>query len=134
MTAPVSESSELTVTAPVAVAHVAATAPETVGEWIERLVPAPPPALHRRLADLIAASASRPVREVPEACLEAGERLLDELLTSGSTCRATALDLLAVDALVTYAFQAAADDPTRLEERAAKAMARIAALPGALKG
>jgi len=67
---------------------------------------------------------------VPEACLEAGERLLDELLVSGSTSRGTALDLLAVDALVTYAFQAAADSPDRLEARAARAMARIASLPG----
>jgi hypothetical protein len=96
--------------------------------------PAPPPALHRRLCDLVAPSATRAVAEVPEACLEAGEQLLDDLLASGSTSRATALDLLAVDALITYAFQAAADDPVRLEERAARAMARIAALPGALKG
>lgn len=107
----------------------AATA-ATVGEWLARLQPAPPPALHQRLCDLVAGSATRPVTEVPEACLEAGERLLDELLASGSTSRATALDLLAVDALITYAFQAAADAPSRLEERAARAMARIAALPG----
>ena len=72
--------------------------------------------------------------EVPEACLEAGESLLDSLIASGSTSRATALDLLAVDALVTYAFQAGADDPARLEERAARAMARIALLPAALQG
>lgn len=102
----------------------------TVGEWFDRLDPAPPPALHQRLRELVAASATRSVRDVPEACLDAGERLLDALLTSGSTSRATALDLLAVDALITYAFQAAADDPSRLEERTARAMTRIAALPG----
>jgi len=99
-----------------------------------RIEPAPPPALHRRLCDLVRPSGQRTVSEVPEACLEAGEQLLDALLASGSTSRATALDLLAVDSLITYAFQAAADDPARLEERAARAMARIAALPGALKG
>ncbi len=116
-------------------ALVESTAPaSTVGEWMARLEPAPPAALHRRLCDLVAQSAARPVVEVPEACLEAGERLLDALLASGSTSRATALDLLAVDALVTYAFQAAADDPSRLEERAARAMARIASLPAALQG
>ncbi|MCO4101500.1 hypothetical protein [Gemmatimonas sp.] len=106
----------------------------TVGEWMARMDPAPPSALQRRLCELVSASASRPVSDVPEACLEAGEQLLDALLASGSTTRATALDLLAVDSLITYAFQAAADDPARLEERAARAMARIAALPGALKG
>ena len=111
-----------------------ATPAGTVGEWLARLEPAPPAALHARLSVLLAGAASRPVREVPEACLEAGEELLDALLASGSTSRASALDLLAIDALVTYAFQAAADDPARLEERAAQAMARIAALPARLQG
>lgn len=112
----------------------AAGTPATVGAWMAQLHPAPPAALHARLCDLVSSSASRPVAEVAEACLEAGERLLDDLLTSGTTSRATALDLLAVDALVTYAFQAAADDPLRLEARAARAMSRIAALPASLAG
>ena len=110
------------------------TAVTTVGAWMARLEPAPPPALHHRLQELVATDAERPVHEVPEACLDAGERLLDTLLASGSTSRATALDLLAVDALITYAFQAAADAPARLEERVARAMVRIAALPGAMRG
>ena len=67
----------------------------TVGEWIDRIDPAPPMALHARLRDLLVASANRPASEVPEACLEAGEQLLDRLLASGSTSRDTALDLLA---------------------------------------
>lgn len=119
-------------TAPVSEVMATMATAATVGEWMARMDPAPPLALHQRLCDLVSPFASRPVAEVPEACLEAGERLLDELLTSGSTTRSTALDLLAVDALITYAFQAAADDPARLEERAARAMKRIAALPGAL--
>ena len=106
----------------------------TVGDWIEQADPAPPPALHARLRDLLAPHGARPAAEAPDACLEAGERLLDALLASGSTSRATALDLLAVDSLVTYAFQAAADQPSRMEERAARAMTRIAALPGAMRG
>ena len=93
----------------------AGAAPRTVGEWLDGIEPPPPPALHQRLRELVAAGVARPVSEVPEVCLEAGERLLDALLASGSTSRATALDLLAVDALITYAFQAAADDPARLE-------------------
>ncbi len=112
----------------------AAPAATTVGEWMARIDPAPPSALHARLCALLAGAASRPVHDVPEACIEAGEQLLDALLASGSTSRATALDLLAIDALVSYAFQAAADDPSRLEERAARAMARIAALPARLQG
>ncbi len=104
----------------------------TVGTWLAQLEPAPPAALLQRLRELLAEEVNRPAREVPEVCLAAGERLLDALLQSGSTSRATALDLLAVDALVTYAFEAAADDPARIVERATAAMQRIAALPGAL--
>jgi hypothetical protein len=104
----------------------------TVGTWMAQLEPAPPAALLQRLQALLADDVNRPGSEVPEVCLAAGERLLDALLQSGSTSRATALDLLAVDALVTYAFEAAADDPRHLVDRATSAMQRIAALPGAL--
>jgi hypothetical protein len=106
----------------------------TVGGWLASVDPAPPPALRQRLLSLVAADAHRPVDEVPDVCLAASERVLESLLVSGATSRETALDLLAVDSLVTYAFQAAADDPTRIEERAARAMARISALPDVLRG
>ncbi len=106
---------------------------DSVGEWLVALTPSPPPALAARLSELLAPYLHQPVSQVPDACLEAGENLLDALLASGSTSRGSALDLLAVDALVTYAFQAAADDPSQLESRAARAMAHIAALPGAAR-
>lgn len=104
---------------------------ETVGAWLQALQPPPPPALAARLADLLAPHLAEPAARVPDVCLDVGEQLLDELLSSGSTSRGTALDLLSVDALITYAFQAAADVPEELEARAAKAMACIAALPSA---
>jgi len=101
----------------------------TVGAWLAAVQPAPPPALAARLAVLLQPYQTLSATHVPESCLAAGEHLLDALLASGATTRGTALDLLAVDALVTYAFQAAADEPQRLEARAARAMARIASLP-----
>jgi hypothetical protein len=104
----------------------------TVGAWFVALTPAPPDGLRIRLAALLEPYAHQPVQQVPEACLDAGEKLLGELLASGSTSRATALDLLAVDSLVTYAFQAAADDPAQLDARAERALTRIAALPDSL--
>ena len=109
-----------------------ATIVTTVGGWFDALMPAPPEGLRVRLAALLQPFAHLPVQQVPEACLDAGEQLLDELLASGSTSRATALDLLAVDSLITYAFQAAADEPSLMDARAARALARIAALPGSL--
>ncbi len=116
------------------VAFAAADVPvSSVGSWLAGLQPPPPPALAIRLAELLAPFLQQPATRVPDVCLEAGQQLLAQLLASGSTSRGTALDLLAVDALVTYAFEAAADDPEALEARAAGAMACIAALPGAAR-
>ncbi len=106
---------------------------ETVEWWLMALQPPPPLALAARLTELLAPYLAWPVVRVPDACLEAGELLLSALLISGSTERGTALDLLAVDALVSYAFQAAADAPDQIELRAAQAMQRISALPQAVR-
>lgn len=100
----------------------------TVGEWFSQLEPAPPPALALELKRLLTLHAGRPVADVTEVCLETGEGLLKELMSSGSTERGTALTLLSVDALVTYAFEAASYDAGRIDSRAANAMQRISAL------
>ena len=102
--------------------------PRTVGEWFAQIEPTPPRALASELQRLLVQHAARPVSDVPEVCLETGERLLKELMSSGSTDRATALTLLSVDALVTSAFEAASHDAGSIESRAASAMQRIAAL------
>lgn len=106
----------------------AAGSAATVGEWFASLQPPPPAALADELRQLLVHAAGRPATAVPEVCLEIGEKLLEELMKSGSTQRATALTLLAVDSLVTYAFEAASSDPTRMEARASGAMKRIAEL------
>jgi hypothetical protein len=100
----------------------------TVGEWLERRIPAPPPALATRLRRLLAEQAPRQASEAAEACLVTAEGLLERLLLDGCAGREHALDLLAADALVTYAFEAAADDPSRLADRARLAMLRISAV------
>ena len=60
----------------------------------------------------------------------AGEALLVRVLTGGCAARSAAPDLLAADALVTYAFEAAAESgeetAASIEERAAAAMRRVA--------
>jgi hypothetical protein len=62
-----------------------------------------------------------------DACLDAATELLGELLSRPSAGRESALDLLAVDALVTYAFEAAAKNPETLASRADRAMQRFTA-------
>jgi len=63
-----------------------------------------------------------------EAVLATAESLLAELLALDCAGRDRALDLLAVDAMVTYAFEAAAESPDTLSSRATAAMSSIAAL------
>jgi hypothetical protein len=103
-----------------------------VADWIHARSPAPPPQLLARidaLVDVDAASAS-----VADALLDATERAMRDLLRQGCLTRDSALELLAIDALVTYAFEAAADDPDTLDARTQAALARISALAEPYEG
>ena len=102
--------------------------PETLTDWLASRTPGPPPQLMERITSIIVRT-HRSVDAVPaDALLYAGEDAMQTVLADGCLTRPSALDLLAVDAVVTYAFEAAADDPEQLEDRAAEALARIAAL------
>jgi len=98
----------------------------TLAEWLSAREPAPPPALTDRLRAALGTHATRDAAEAAEACLAAGERLLCSVLDNASASRECALDLLAADALITYAFEAASSDPGALATRASDAMVRIA--------
>jgi hypothetical protein len=100
----------------------------TIGEWLTTRTPAPPPQLIHRVRDALGDAAHDDARFAPERCLDAAERVVAQLLREGRTGRESAADLLAADALVTYAFEAAGDDPASLGERAQSAMTRLARL------
>ena len=63
-----------------------------------------------------------------DAFTAASEALLRRVLSGGAVARANALDLLAADACVTWAFEAAADDPQSIVERADRATRGIATI------
>jgi len=94
--------------------------------WLESRAPAPPPELAAAMSAMSAGLATR--EPTPEALLDAARGAMRTLLSGGCLTRASALDLLAVDALVTYAFEAAAEAPERLDARAQQALVSIAAL------
>lgn len=98
------------------------------GAWVAAHAEQPPHALRERLDAMLNAESAEPAMPVSPALFEAGRTLLSDILVHGSTQRAAALDLLTADALVTYAFEAAADEPALLGARAADAMRAIAAL------
>ena len=62
--------------------------------------------------------------------LDAVERLLDNVLRTDCETRASALDLLTVDALMTRAMEIACRDPKLLEEFPEQAMRRISNVGG----
>ena len=83
-----------------------------------------PPALQQRIGQALMGAAGDDAHH----CLRAGEALLAAVLDEEATSRGTALDLLAADALVTHAFELAAETPAELPALADAAMRRIAAL------
>ena len=107
-----------------------AAAATTLAAWLDAREPIPPPALAGRLREVLAERLGEPMADAADVLLTSAEQLLATLIREGRTTRATALDLLCADALVTYAFEAATDDPDNLGALAQRAIARIARLAG----
>lgn len=99
----------------------------TVRDWLHDRPAHPPARLADRIDQVLGVRGDAPTDRASDACVDAAARLLAELLTHPAAGRESALDLLTVDALVTYAFEAASDDPSTLPERAHDAMRRLAA-------
>lgn len=89
-------------------------------EWLAARQPRPPAALASRIRDLLPDAPADAA--LPETLVAAADAALRELLRRPARDRAVALDLLAADALATYAFEAAADEPETIERRATEAI------------
>ena len=96
--------------------------------WLSARRPPAPALLSERLVAALGSVLPVPDR-TDDLLLGAGELLLAQLLRGGCASRAAAHDLLTVDALVTYAFEASIEEnPSNVEAKAAAAMRRIAAI------
>ena len=94
--------------------------------WVENATPAPPPALRARVLDVIARHPEWTMLPAAEALTRAGEVLLRATLEQRiESPRDVALDLLAADACVTWAFEAATDAPATIPAQALAAMRGI---------
>jgi hypothetical protein len=98
----------------------------TIGEWLATRVPAPPPTLMTSIRQLLGDAANEDARYVSARCLAVAEVAVTRLLREGRVGRESATELLAADALVTFAFEGAADDPDQAVDLARGAMARLA--------
>ena len=110
------------------------SAPATLDSWLTRREPPPPRTLAVRVRSALGECVHVPMEEAPERLVAAAERLLAALLAANATDRRSALDLLAADALMTYAFEAAGEDAAQLARRATAAMAQVARLGSATGG
>jgi hypothetical protein len=104
--------------------------PSPAAAWVAAHAGDAPPALIARVQAVLEADQAGATLPAAEALLRAGEALLAAVLKDSEAGRAVALDLLAADTCVTWAFEAAADNPGELPARAEAAMARIAELAG----
>jgi hypothetical protein len=104
----------------------------TVADWLREQEPAPPARLAARVEEAIGArsASAGAATNASAVCLDACEALLADIAARPSPGRESALDLLAADALATYALEAAAESPAGLEARAHDAMKRLAAIAG----
>ncbi len=92
--------------------------------WLENRQPAPPPALAQHLAGCVADD-SEPL---PGHLAAVGCALLRRVAANPAGGRELALDLLAADAFVTYAFEAQADaDPAGLAALAGRVEREVSA-------
>lgn len=98
----------------------------TPNEWLDARVPPPPPHLRARLEVLLREHVTGDI--TPATLVALSRKVLADLLHEGETTRASALELLAADALATYAFELQADDPSRLEDACDAAMRSLSAI------
>jgi len=95
-------------------------------EWIAQARPEAPERLVARVREVLEMNPKAKELEVADALLDAADALLKLVLREGGeTARERALDLLAADACVTWAFEVAADDPVTLGARARASMQRL---------
>jgi hypothetical protein len=100
----------------------------TIGAWLDARRPAPPENLAARVRRALDGSLEQPDGGAIASCIRAAESLLISLCDDPDAGREVALDLLAADALMTYAFEAAAEEPISLIGFAQGAMWRVGQL------
>lgn len=97
-------------------------------EWVAAHDDGVPRALAVRMLSAVAGERASGGAAVADELAGGAERLMRSALGASPMTRAQALDVLGADALLTYAFEAAADEPQQLAARADAAMLRVAAL------
>ena len=96
----------------------------TIRDWLATREPSPPRVLRERV-ETLAHSVPEKAGDPAGTLLDAAESALAGLARRPPDDRDTALDLLAVDALVTYAMELAAETPDEIPRLSERAMSRL---------
>jgi len=102
----------------------------TVREWVQAHATQVPETLTQRMIALLGADADQAASQTGAVCLTAAQRSLEQLLSSGRYERDSALDLLAVDALTTFAFEHVSEASSGAAEIKSLAVNGASALSG----
>jgi hypothetical protein len=96
-------------------------------QWLRSRNPAPPDHLLNRMEAALSDSKGL---SLSEEFLSAGARILESLTkNSGGIQRDTAIDLLAADALITYALEAASENCESFDPETRATLAAVAKIP-----
>ena len=95
--------------------------------WLQSREPAPPPALATKLAQCVAAAPEAALvgDSVAEAVGRLGLVTLRTVVERQGVAYDTAMDLLAADAFLTYAFEAAAEGGAGLPDLASRLLSAV---------
>ena len=105
-------------------------------EWLGSRTPPPPRRLSERLNAAVEDITVNGPGQLPRSLVEAASAILRGTLEQSSTERngAAALDLLAADAFITYAVEAAAEDCEQFAALTDQMIARLSAIVGEQRG
>ena len=100
----------------------------TIGQWLAERTPRPPELLAERIERALEQCSGADAGQAAESCSAVGEAMLRRFLAEppNASKREMALDLLTIDALVTYAFEDSDEEPDAIGARAEGVMMRIA--------
>jgi hypothetical protein len=103
----------------------------TVRGWLGRTHPRAPAELMQHVLAALGADADAPASATARHCLDAAERLLSRIVAEERFARDSAVDLLTVDALTTYALEHASSvltervDLTDFARRGTQALGKL---------
>jgi hypothetical protein len=100
----------------------------TVRDWVVERTAHAPASLVDSMVRVLGDDADAPVAAAGDVCVRAASRSLEQLVAEQRFARASALDLLTIDALTALAFERAAEDASDMDALSASAARGLQAL------